>query len=297
MLISAICTVVLLAVKITAYLLTHSQAIFADMMESILHLGTVIITSISLWYASKPPDHEHRYGHGKVAYFAAGFEGILVLVTGGGTLYNNALSYYRGYTPHDLGIGLILISIVVAVNLALGYFLVRTGKNRNNTLVTSHGYHVLSDMWTSAGVIISLIATWLTGYAWLDAAVGALVALWILYLGGTICLQAFQGLMERMDEHVNAQVVALLEKAREENVIYSYHQLRHRRVNDHLWIDIHLLFEGNMPLYDAHQRATQVEMRIIEHFPKDIVHVNTHLEPQAHQAAHPAEHPDQLARP
>lgn len=292
MAISILCAIIVLLIKAWAYSLTQSQAIFADFMESLLHLGTVTLTTISLWYAAKPPDREHRYGHGKVAYFSAALEGILVLITGGGTLYNAINSYIKGSHPHDLGTGLFLVTTVVVINLFLGTYLLRIGKQKNNTVLTSHGHHVLTDMWTSLGVIVSLAATWLTNASWVDPLVGALVAVWILYTGGKVCLQAYQGLMERIDENAHTILLETLRNAINNNQIDDYHQLRHRRVNDQLWIEVHLLFDGNLPLKDAHQKATAVELDIIQRFPKDHVHVITHLEPKAHAAAHPAQHPD-----
>lgn len=292
MALSAASAFVVLILKAYAYYATHSQAIFADFMESMLHIGIVGITSLTLWYASRPPDREHRYGHGKAAYFSAAFEGILVLFTGGTTLYNAFNSIFRGYSPHNLEIGFLLIAAVIIINAWVSYYLIHHGKKINNIALQSHGYHVLTDVWTSVGVILSILVTWLTGYAWLDALVGASLALWILYTGGKVCLQAYQGLMERIDEDVHSVVLSILENAVIEKLIGDFHQLRHRRVNDVVWIEVHLLFDGKLLLNEVHRRATVLEVRLIESFPNDQVNVMTHLEPIKHNEAHPANHPD-----
>ncbi|MFA6916353.1 MAG: cation diffusion facilitator family transporter [Parachlamydiales bacterium] len=294
---SALSAIVVLAIKAYAYAVTNSQAIFADFMESLLHIGIVGITSLSLWYAAKPPDREHRYGHGKAAYFSAAFEGLLVLFTGGATLYNAFNSLFRGFTPHNLEMGALLVVVVIVINAVMSYYLIRRGKDLNNIALQSHGYHIQTDMWTSMGVVISLFATWMTGYSWVDSIVGAFLALWILYTGGQVCLQAYQGLMERIDEDVHATVLALLENAVDEKLIEDFHQLRHRRVNDVIWIEVHLLFDGKLTLNEVHRRATVLEVRLIESFPADQVNVMTHLEPTKHLEAHPVNHPDREKPP
>lgn len=292
MAISAGCSLVILVIKAYAYFITYSQAIFADLMESLLHIGAVAITSLSLWYAAKPPDREHRYGHGKAAYFSAAFEGVLVLFTGGATLYNAFHALFSGSSLHNLEMGSFLIGLVIVLNAVLSRYLINRGKALNNIGLESHGYHVQTDMWTSLGVLASLFITWITGFTSLDGVVGAFLAIWILYTGGKVCLQAYQGLMERIDENVHTQVLILLEEAEKEKLIEGFHQLRHRRVNDTLWIEVHLLFDGKLPLQEVHRRATILEVRMIKSFPADKVNVMTHLEPTKHLEAHPLNHPD-----
>lgn len=292
MLMSFSVTVLLLAVKTVAYYYTDSRAVFADMMESLLHLGVVGVTSVSLWYASKPADHEHRYGHGKATYFSAGFEGFLVLLTGGGTLYNIFSTAWSDIFLDHLPLGITLITLVVLINGVLGTYLVRLGEAKKNAGLISHGYHVLTDMGTSFAVLASLFITALTGWHWVDAACGVTIAVWILYTGGKVCFDAFQGLMEHIDENVHSGVLQILHKAEEEKLILDYHQLRHRRINDQLWIEVHLLFDGHQTLEEVHHKATELEMRIVNRFPDDTVHITTHLEPRAHKSAHPETHPD-----
>lgn len=292
MILSTICALIVLFIKAEAYSKTDSQAIFADFMESLLHIGMVAIASISIWYAARPPDREHTFGHGKAAYFSATLEGILVLLTGGGILYNSFLNLYKGEGIHNISLGIALVIVVIAVNGALSGYLLKIGKKKANTVLVSHGYHVLTDTWTSIGVLLSLLATSLTGLIWIDSMVGAILAMWILYTGGKVCLQAFQGLMERIDENADAKIIMILNAAVDKELIYDYHKLRHRCINDQLWIEIHLLFEGNLPLRQAHDRATALELQMIEAFPRHTVYIITHLEPKAHQSAHPANHPD-----
>ena len=270
--------VVMLAGKTAAFFITGSTAILSDAAESVIHLIATAFVGFSLWYAVQPPDSGHPYGHGKIAYFASGFEGGLIFVAALAILYTATEAFVTGPELQQLGLGLAVTGGLALVNLGLGLLLVRVGRRHNSLVLISNGRHVLSDMWTSAGVVLGVGLVWLTGIVWLDPLVAALVGLNLARMGLALIRQAYQGLMEKADGLATARLLSTLNAARRAGTIAGYHQVRHRRVNDQVWIEYHLQFSGRLSLDEAHARSHAVEDAVIALFPKDQVVVTAHLE-------------------
>jgi cation diffusion facilitator family transporter len=279
-------------IKWIAYSWTGSQAVFADCIESIVHIWIALLVAATLKYSAKPPDHEHRYGHGKVTYFTAALEGVFITGAGAASLTSAIYSWLYGWELADLGAGIFLELIVVVLNGIVGRSLLQVGYLYNNLGVVAHGKHVLTDMWSTAGVVVSLICVWLTGWYWLDILIASAVSLHIIWTGLTLCYEAYERLMERTDEAIHATILGILDKAMQEGEIGDYHQLRHRRINDNVWIEVHMLFDDQLTLQEAHSRATRVEMQIVEHFGSGDTYITSHLEPLSHKEAHPKNHPE-----
>ena len=277
----------MLAAKVTAYAITGSAAIFSDAAESVVHILATAFVAYSLWYAIKPADERHPYGHGKMAYISTGFEGGLILLASVTILYSAIRALVEGPSLQRLGTGMLLIGAAGGVNLALGLYLVWTGRRHRSLVLVSNGRHVLSDMWTSAGVLLGIGLVWATGITWLDPAVAIVFGLYIAYMALDMLRDAASGLLEAAESADTHLIVASLEKAIEVGTISGFHQLRHRRVQDRLWIEYHLHFPSTVSLMDAHERSHRVEDAIVALFPKDEVLVTAHLEPDAHQEAHP----------
>ncbi len=290
MAVSLAVSLVMLAGKLTAYFLTSSTAIFSDAVESVIHVVATAFVGYSLWYAFQPPDEAHPYGHGKIAYFSAGFEGGLILIAALGILYSATQALVAGPQLRQLDVGLLLLAGLTAVNGLLGLYLVRTGRRHNSLVLVSNGQHVLTDMWTSLGVVVGVGLVWLTEIAWLDPLIAIAVALNILWTAFRLIVRSVEGLMEKAARPDTLRILAELSRAAQEGVISAYHQLRHRRVNDQRWIEYHLLFPTHLSITEAHDRAHAVEDAIAALFPDDEVFVTAHLEPEAHDEAHPDGH-------
>lgn len=280
-------SVLMLIGKLTAAYITGSAAILSDAAESVIHIAATGFAAFSLWYAATPPDTDHPYGHGKIAYFASGFEGGLILIAALGIIYTAVLDLIEGPELQQLGTGLIIIAALGLVNLALGLYLIRTGRRYNSLVLISNGQHVMTDMWTSVGVVGGVALVWMTGIAWLDPVVAILVALNILWTSSRLLSRSASGLMDRADTEATERILEVLQRAVDNGVIAGFHQVRHRRINDQIWIEYHLLFPGASSVTQAHDRAHLVEDAIDDHFPQDEVHVTAHLEPVAHEDAHP----------
>lgn len=283
-------SLVMLLGKIGAYLLTDSAAIYSDAAESVVHLLATSVAGLSLWYAMRPPDENHPYGHGKIAYFSAAVEGGLIVLAALSVVYTAVEALLTGGRILDPGIGIAILVVLTLINLALGLWLKRVGRAHNAVVLISNGRHVLTDVWTSGGVVVGVALVWATDLQWLDPAVALAVGANIGWTGVKLLYRSYQGLMERADEDDTRRIVEELEGAADEGRITGYHQLRHRRVNDQVFVDVHLLFPSDLTIHRAHGVAHEIEERIRAHFPRDEVHVTSHLEPEDHERAHPEGH-------
>ena len=291
---SLLVSLLMLVGKTTAYAITGSAAIFSDAAESVIHLLATGFVAFSLWYAVRPADSGHPYGHGKVAYFASGFEGALICVAAGAILYSAGEALIRGPELRQLDAGLLLLAGLTVINALLGWLLVRTGRQHNSLVLVSNGQHVLTDMWTSLGVLAGLGLVWWTDLVWIDPVVAILVALNILRTGMRLMRRSVEGLMEKVDERATRAILSELDRSVAAGLITGYHQVRHRRVNDQVWVEYHLHFPDDLLLADAHDRSHAVEEAITRLFPGDEVTVTAHLEPDAHDEAHPAGHAEPI---
>jgi cation diffusion facilitator family transporter len=283
-------SVLMLIGKGLATYLTGSAAILSDAAESVIHVFATGFAGFSLWYAATPPDPDHPYGHGKISYFASAVEGTLILIAAliiGGTAVQDLLT---GASIGQIDVGLYLMGGLTAVNLALGQYLVRVGRRTNSLVLVSNGQHVMTDMWTSLGVIAGVGVVGLTGVQWLDPVVALLVAANILWTAKGLLRRSIYGLLDEADWEATRSLLDELDAAKAEGVIAEFHQVRHRRAGDQVWIEYHLMFPGQMSIREAHARSHDVEDRVDALFPDDTVHVTAHLEPQRHDDAHPEGH-------
>lgn len=287
---SVVGALLVLGGKGAAYLLTGSAAILSDAGESVTHVLATGFAAFSLWYATEPPDPGHPYGHGKVAYLAAAVQGGMILFAALGVLYAAGRAMVVGPELQELGAGVLLTAGVGLFNLLMGRFLIRVGRRHNSLVLVANGQDVMTDVWTSAGVLVGVGLVWLTGAAWLDPLVAVLVALNILWTAYGLLKRAVAGLMEKAHPEATRRIIGALEEAQEEELIEGFHQVRHRRIENTLWIDCHLLFPDPMPVAEAHRRTNEVEAALEERFPDVVVHVTAHLEPVAHEQAHPDGH-------
>jgi cation diffusion facilitator family transporter len=294
MTVSLIAAILMLAGKLAAYFLTGSAAIFSDAAESVIHIAATVVVAISLWHSLTPADKGHPYGHGKVAYFSAGFEGAMIFAAGGAVIYTGLKALIFGGDPQQMGAGAAIIVVMALINLALGLYLIRAGKKTNSLVLVANGKHVMTDMWTSAGVAIGVFLVWLTNILWLDGAVAVAVGANILFTGYSLLRDSYSGLMDAADPKLTQRLVECFREAVERELIVGHHQLRHRQSNDETWIEVHFLVPGRLTTAQAHKNVTSVEAIIRDQFPGQKVWITSHIEPVEHDAAHPDGHPESV---
>ena len=266
----------LLSLKAAAYWYTGSTAILSDLGESIAHMAAVGFAAYSLWLSLRPADARHLYGHAKVGFFSAGFEGAMIIVAAFYILYEAGKAALNGPQLDHIPVGLALTAVGAALNGALGWHLIRTGRRRGSIILEANGHHVLTDCWTSLGVLIALGLVQLTGWLYWDPLFAAAAALNILRSGLQLVRRSVSGLMDEADPETNSQIESIVaEETRRRGI--AFHNLRHRNIGDAHWVELHLEFPPDILLRDAHRAATEIE-QAVEARVRPAAQVITHLE-------------------
>ena len=277
--------VAMLAIKTWAWWLTRSSGILSDAAESIVHVAAVGFVVYSLRLSQKPPDESHPYGHAKISFFSAGFEGGLISIAGLFILWQAIRQWIVGEAPQNLGLGSSLTVVALLINGWLGWHLLRLGKKGSSLILEANGHHVLTDAWTSIGVLAGLGLTCATDWMGFDPICAMLVALNILWSGGALMWRSANGLMDRADPVVQGALVARLDAATVRHGV-TWHQMRHRHLGDGHWVDFHLVFADETTVRDAHAIASEIEREIRDEVGPSTI-VTTHLEPaEDHERIH-----------
>ena len=284
-------SVVMLAGKLTAYFLSGSTAILSDAAESVIHGIATGFAFYSLWRIRKPADARHPYGHEKMGYVSAGFEGAVIFVAGGYILYTAVVDLIKGPSVSDLGIGIAITALLCFVNLVLGMTLLAVGRKQRLLVLEANGKHVLTDMWTSLGVVAGVGVVWFTGIVWLDPVIALLVGLNIGWSAAGLIRKAMAGLLDSASPEATGALLACLEEARLREEIAGYHQFRLRQSGGRLWAEVHLLVPGDVTVREAHDRAHNLEEAARKRVAPTTVQWTTHFEPTNHGDAHPEGHP------
>lgn len=281
--------ILMLVMKWYAYYITGSTAILSDAAESVIHIIGVGFAVFSLWYSFQPADEEHTYGHQKINYFSAGFEGALIILA---AIYIIGISIKRlivGIEISNLDRGTFFTLAASIINLFLGAYIVWKGKKSNSLILVANGKHVLTDSWTSFGVVGGLLLTWLTGWLPFDPIVAIAAAINILWSGGKLVRKSIGGLMDEGNQELAKSIRAVLDNE-VKNRGLDYHNLRFRESGEVIWIEYHLLFPIGSLLEDAHAISTIIETNIESEL-KSKVNIITHMEPlEIHNDIHAANH-------
>ena len=283
----------MLGMKMFAYWLTGSVAILSDAAESVVHVVAVSFAAYSLWLSQKPADRSHHYGHDKIAFFSAGFEGAMIVLAAFYIIYVSIHKWLGGLRLENLGSGTLLTLAAAIINALLGGYLLWVGRKHKSLILEANGKHVLTDCWTSLGVIVGLSLTLLTGRLYFDPIFAIFVALNILWTGGNLIRRSIGGLMDEVDFATQARILAILREMCA-TVGVQFHGLRHRNAGNTIWVEVHLLFPEAMSLKSAHELATRIEEKI-EGELGSRAEVITHLETlEDHDRVHAREHYKEL---
>lgn len=262
--------------KLLAFYLTGSSAIFADAAESLIHNIGVAFAGFSVWLSARPPNSRYLFGYERIAFFSAGFEGGLICLAALAIIATAVDKWMHGITIEHLSAGTLITLAASVVNLALGFYLVRTGRKTKSLILEANGRHVLTDSWTSFGAVAGLILVITTGWTAFDPLAAIILAVVILYSGGSLIWQAITGLLDYTDPGTRTQLHQLLDTLSTE-LDLTYHDLRFRFTGQRLLVQVHLLFPYATPIGEAHRRATLLEQRLAAAtgLPTE---VDTHLE-------------------
>lgn len=267
----------LMAVKFVAYFLTDSTAILSDALESIINVVASGFALYSIYWSNRPPDSSHPYGHGKIEYFSVGFEGALIILAAVAILYKAVPAFFIERPLAQLNLGIILLLGASLVNLVLGLFLIRTGGKTRSVPLVADGKHLLTDVYTSVGVIGGLLLVRLTGWNWWDPLAACAVAINILFTGWHLVKESFGRLMDEADPELLGRIVEILNENRRPDWI-DVHQLRTRHYGDRVHVDFHLVVPRSFGLLEAHMEAERIERMILSTL-RQVADVIVHVDP------------------
>ena len=286
---SLIVGVVMLAAKVAAFLLTGSLAILADAAESVVHVIAVAFAAFSLRLMLRPAAPRFLYGYERISFFSAGFEGAMIVLAAIVILVTSIQRWLAGLQLENLDSGALLLLGAGCLNACLGWYLVHTGRRLHSLILEADGKHVLTDSWTSFGVVIGLLLVMASHWKPFDPIIAILVALNILWSGGNLVWRAAVGLLDYSDPKMGHLIREKLDAICSELNV-KYHGVRFRATGYRQIIEVHLLFPRDTVLGDAHRRATMIEERLAAELTTP-TEVMTHLEAEEdHAIVHHREH-------
>jgi cation diffusion facilitator family transporter len=266
-----------IALKAGAYFLTGSVGLLSDAIESLVNLVGAGMALLMLSVAARPADEDHMYGHTKAEYFASSTEGLLILGAAIGIIVAAAQRLLQPKEIEQLGLGLIVSVAASLINLIVARVLLRAGKQRRSITLEADAHHLMTDVWTSVGVIGGVAVVGLTGWNILDPIVAILVAVNIVWTGVKLLRRSVSGLMdEGLPEQEQKLIQNVMNKYREKGV--NFHALRTRQAAARRFMSVHVLVPGHWTVHDAHHIAEDFENDIREAL-GGAVTVLTHLEP------------------
>lgn len=271
--------------KVGAWFLTGSAAILSDAAESVIHVIAVAFAAFSLRLSMRPASDKFLFGYEKISFFSAGFEGALIAVAAVLIVVTAIQQWISGLEIRQLGIGTAIVLGASLVNLALGWYLIHVGRREHNIILEANGKHVLTDSWTSFGVVAGLCLVLFTGWKPFDPICAIVVALNLFWSGGRLVWRSVKGLLDYADPKTYSRLNAKLEEICGEYEV-EFHELRIRSTGKRILGAAHLLFPASMTIGEAHRIATRIEDRLEREFGQPI-ELNTHLESlEDHTAVH-----------
>ena len=287
---SLVCGFLMLAGKMTAYVLTGSAAILSDAVESVVHVLAVAFAAFALALSERPASRESPYGYERITFFSAGFEGGMIIIAALAIIFAAVVKWWSGLEIERLGLGTLITLGASLVNLWLGLYLVRVGRRRNSLILEANGQHVLTDSWTSFGVVAGLCLVLLTGWKPFDPLMAIAVALNILWSGGQLVRKAVRGLLDLPDAAQTGHLQQAVDRTAAALGLEA-HRMRFRNTGQHIIMSVHLVFPDELPVGEAHRRATEFEKKLEEEA-GSAIEVITHLEAVGdHDELHPTENP------
>ena len=273
---SVAAALVTIGLKTTAWLITDSVGLLADAAESLVNLAAAVLALVLVRWSGQPPDEEHAYGHDKADHLSAGAEGTLILVAAA-TIVVSSIGRLLDPQPLEAaGIGLVLSALASLVNLGVGRVLIGAGREHRSLVLEADGRHLMTDVWTTAGVIAGLLVVMATGIDVLDPIIALLVAANIVRTGLGLVSRSAGGLMDRaLDPDELARVQAVLDQHR--SATMEFHALRTRRAGRRAFVDVHVLVPGEWSVQRGHDAIEALEDDLRRAL--DPVTVLTHLEP------------------
>lgn len=273
---SVAASVVVIALKYGAYLLTGSVGMLSDAAESVVNLVAAIVAVIVLRIAAKPADKNHNFGHSKAEYFSAWLEGLMIFLAASFIIYTAVERLLNPRAIENVGVGLAVSIVASAINGAVALVLIRAARRYRSHTLKADGLHLLTDVWTSVGVVVGVLLVALTDWPWLDPAIAIAVGVNILVTGYQLVSESTGGLMDvSWSKDENRQLAEVVTRFRNDEV--DIHALRSRMAGAQRYAEMHVLVPGKWTVWRGHDLIEEIEAAIHEQF--DDVEISCHLEP------------------
>ena len=273
-----------ISLKAGAYLFTGSVGLLSDAIESIVNLLAAVMALTMLTIAARPPDDSHAYGHGKAEYFSSNVEGVLIFIAAGGIAFTAIERIFNPREIEQVGIGLAISMVATIVNFTVARILAKAGKEYSSITLEADSHHLMTDVWTSIGVVVGVGAVALTGWIILDPIIALVVSANIVKTAVQLIRRSVDGLMDASLSKEEMQAVEeVLDKYRDEHKI-DFHALRTRQAGSRHFISVHVLVPGAWTVHDAHQFAEDIEADIRAVVQNSVAF--THLEPIEDEISH-----------
>ena len=270
---AAIATILL---KGTAWWLTGSVGLLSDAIESFVNLAAAMMALWILTVAATPADDRHAHGHSKAEYFSSAFEGLMIVFAALSIIWAAVDRLLNLQPLESVGIGLAVSVVASIVNLLVARILLKVGRDNHSIVLEADAHHLMTDVWTSAGVVVGVALVWVTGWLWLDPVIAIAVALNIVWTGWQLMHRSAEGLMDvSLPEEKVAEIEAVLKRYREQGL--DFHALRTRQAGSRAFVSVHVLVPGQWTVKQAHDWAERIERDIRKVMPR--VNAMTHLEP------------------
>ncbi|MFW6598512.1 cation diffusion facilitator family transporter [Propionibacteriaceae bacterium Y2011] len=269
--------IVTITLKTGAWWVTGSVGLLSDAAESVVNLVAAVAALIALRVAARPADDDHHFGHAKAEYFSAALEGVMIFIAAAVILVTAVTRFIDPQPIEQVGIGLTISVIASAVNGAVAIVLLRAGRQHNSITLRADGKHLMTDVITSAGVVIGVLLVVLTGWDRLDPVVAFAVGVNIVVTGSKLITESVHGLMDRtLSDDENRRIAAIIARYASDEV--AFHALQTRQSGHQQFATCHVLVPGAWSVTRGHDLVEEVEAAVAEEFPT--LHLTTHLEPR-----------------
>ena len=269
-------SIVTITLKFAAFLLTGSVGLLSDAIETVVNIVAALVALGVLTYAQAGPDREHNFGREKAQYFSSGIEGALIFVAAGGIVWSAVPRLMHPQPIEQVGLGLALSVLAAFANAGCAWVMLRAAREHRSITLEADARHLLTDVWTTAGVFAGVVLVQWSGWLRLDPIVALGVATQILWTGWHLMRRSFEGLMDRaIPEADRHAIVEVLETLRRQGG--DYHALRTRMAGAKSFVDVHVLLPGKLSIQAGHDLVEELENEIQARLPH--VEVLTHLEP------------------
>lgn len=274
---SILAAILTIALKASAYFYTGSVGLLSDALESVINLIAAIVALWIIKIAAQPPDDDHAFGHDKAEYFASGIEGTLIFFAAFGIVYTAVPRIFAPQPLEHLGVGLIVSLAATTINLFVGLLLIKVGKREHSIVLEADGQHLLTDVWTSVGVVVGILIVGLSGWTIVDPIIALLVAVNIVWTGFKLIKRSALGLMDTaISPETSKEIISILDNYVAAQGI-AYHALRTRQSGARHFISVHILVPDEWTVQKGHDLTEEIEMEILKAVPESTVF--THLEP------------------